>query len=148
MSDSGLSKDEIERMRKEAEEHAADDEKRVELIHAKNDADRMVFSVGKMLEEHGDKLDEAGKKEIEEKKKELEEAMKGEDVAKIKAATESLTKASHKLAEKIYANAKPEEQDEMRKAAEAAQARGGVGGSTAGEDDKVVDADYSVKDEK
>ena len=147
-SDSGLSKDEIERMRKEAEEHAADDEKRVELIHAKNDADRMAFSVGKMLEEHGDKLDEAGKKEIEEKKKELEEAMKGEDVAKIKAATESLTKASHKLAEKIYANAKPEEQDEMRKAAEAAQARGGVGGSTAGDDDKVVDADYSVKDEK
>jgi molecular chaperone DnaK len=146
-SDSGLSKDEIERMRREAETHAADDEKRVELIHAKNEGDRMAFSVAKMLEEHGSKLDEAGKQEIEDKKKELEEAMKGEDVAKIKQATEALTKASHKLAEKIYANASPKEQEDMRKQAEEAQARGGVGTETAGGSDRVVDADYSVKDD-
>jgi molecular chaperone DnaK len=145
-SDSGLNKDEIERMRKEAESHAEEDEKRIELIHAKNEADRMAFSVGQMLEEHGSKIDEAGKKDIEEKKKQLEEAIKGDDVAKIKAATEALTKASHKLAEKIYANAKPEEQEEMRKQAEQAQARGNsVPGG--GNDDNVVDADYSVKDE-
>jgi molecular chaperone DnaK len=146
-SDSGLNKEEIERMRKEAEAHADEDEKRIELIHAKNEADRMAFSVGKMLEEHGSKIDEAAKKEIEDKKKELEEAIKGDDVAKIKAGTEALTKASHKLAEKIYANAKPEEQEEMRKQAEQAQQRGSsVPGS--GKDDNVVDADYSVKDEK
>jgi molecular chaperone DnaK len=145
-SDSGLNKDEIERMRKEAESHAEEDEKRIELIHAKNEADRMAFSVGQMLEEHGSKIDEAGKKDIEEKKKQLEEAIKGDDVAKIKAATEALTKASHKLAEKIYANAKPEEQEEMRKQAEQAQARGNsVPGG--GKDDNVVDADYSVKDD-
>ncbi|MBZ0137344.1 MAG: molecular chaperone DnaK [Planctomycetes bacterium] len=148
-SDSGLSEEEINRMKKEAEENAADDEKRIELIHAKNEADRMAFSVGKMLEEHGDKIDADGKKDIEEKKKELEEAIKGEDVAKIKSATEALTKASHKLAEKIYANASPNEQEEMRKQAEQAQARGGMGGEseTAGNGDRVVDADYSVKDE-
>jgi molecular chaperone DnaK len=145
-SDSGLNKEEIERMRKEAEAHADEDDKRIELIHAKNEADRMAFSVGKMLEEHGTKIDEAGKKDIEDKKKELEEAIKGDDVAKIKSATEALTKASHKLAEKIYANAKPDEQEEMRKQAEQAQQRGNsVPGS--GKDDNVVDADYSVKDE-
>ncbi len=146
-SDSGLSKEEIERMKSEAERHAEDDKKRVEIIHAKNEADRMVFGVAKMLEEHGSKLDEAEKKDIEDKKRELEEALKGEDVAKIKAGTEALTKASHKLAEKMYASASPKEQEEMRKQAEDYAGRSGMGGEAKG-DDKVVDADFSVKDKK
>ncbi|MBX3474987.1 MAG: molecular chaperone DnaK [Planctomycetes bacterium] len=149
-SDSGLSKEEVERMKQEAEKFAADDKKRIEVIHAKNEADRMSFSVGKMLEEHGTKLEEAERKDIEEKKKELDEAVKGEDVARIKQATEALTKASHKLAEKMYASASPQEQEEMRKAAEQ-HARGGTvppqGGNDGG-NDRVVDADYSVKDSK
>jgi molecular chaperone DnaK len=149
-SDSGLSKEEIERMRQDAEKHADDDKKRVELIHAKNDGDRLAFSVHKMLEEHGDKISADEKKDIEEKKKALDEAVKGDDVAAIRAATETLTKASHKLAEKMYQSASPQQQEDLRKAAEEAAKRGGVGGSaTSGSDDggRVVDADYSVKDE-
>ncbi|MBE7491964.1 MAG: molecular chaperone DnaK [Planctomycetes bacterium] len=150
-SDSGLSKEEVERMKQEAEKYAAEDRKRVEVIHAKNEADRMSFSVGKMLEEHGSKLDESERKNIEEKKKELDEAVKGEDIPRIKAATEALTKASHKLAEKMYAAASPAEQEEMRKAAEAHARGGGANaqppqGDNNGGKDRVVDADYSVKD--
>jgi len=150
-SDSGLSKEEIERMKQEADKYAVDDKKRIEIIHAKNEADRMSFSVGKMLEEHGTKLSEDEKKEIETKKKELDELLKGEDIAAIKQATEALTKASHKLAEKMYASSSPAEQEEMRKAAEQ-HARGGVGAEPPKGDntggDRVVDADYSVKDKK
>ncbi|MCC7509693.1 MAG: molecular chaperone DnaK [Planctomycetes bacterium] len=146
-SDSGLSKEEIERMKSEAEKHADDDKARIELIHAKNDGDRMAMSVGKMLTDHGDKLDAAEKKDVEEKKTALEEAIKGDDVAKIRSATEALTKVSHKLAEKMYQNASPQEQEDMRKAAEAHQ-RGGMGGESATGNDRVVDADYSVKDDK
>src|SRR5690606_40517518 len=105
-------------MKEEAEKHAGDDQKRIELIHAKNDGDRMAFSVGKMLQDHGDKISEDEKKDIEAKKTALEEAIKGEDVAKIKAATEELTKASHKLAEKMYQGSTPEQQEDMRKQAE------------------------------
>lgn len=143
-SDSGLSDEEIERMKAEAETNAEDDKKRIEIIHAKNEADRMVFSVAKTLEEHGDKISEDEKKGIEEAKTALEEAIKGEDVEDMKAKTELLTKAAHKLAEKVYANASPEEQ--------AAAAAGGAapGGAApepeAGDDPKVVDADFSVKD--
>ncbi|MEE9311987.1 MAG: molecular chaperone DnaK [Planctomycetota bacterium] len=137
-SDSGLSEEEIERMKAEAETNAEDDKKRIEIIHAKNEADRMVFSVTKTLEEHGDKISEDEKKEIEEAKTALEEAIKTEDVEDMKAKTEALTKASHKLAEKVYANASPEE-----------QAAGGAGAAPepeANDDPKVVDADFSVKD--
>ncbi len=153
-SDSGLSKEEIERMKQEAEKHAGDDQKRIELIHAKNDGDRMAFSVGKMLQDHGDKISEDEKKDIEAKKTALEEAIKGDEVAKIKAATEELTKASHKLAEKMYQSSSPQQQEEMRKQAEDYAKRGGMGdspasnGATGGSNDRVVDADYSVKDDK
>jgi molecular chaperone DnaK len=148
-SDSGLSKEEIERMKAEADKHADDDQKRIELIHAKNEGDRMSFSVGKMLDDHGDKISEDEKKQVTEAKQALDEAIKGDDAAKIKAATETLTKASHKLAEKMYAGASPQEQEDMRKAAEEAASRGGVG-TEGGEqqDDNVVDADFSVKDEE
>jgi molecular chaperone DnaK len=137
-------------MKAEADKHADDDKKRIELIHAKNEGDRMSFSVGKMLDEHGDKVDEAEKKAITEAKQALDEAIKGDDAAKIKAATETLTKASHKLAEKMYASASPQEQEDMQKAAEEAAKRGGVGTETAGgeQDDNVVDADFSVKDDE
>jgi molecular chaperone DnaK len=152
-SDSGLSKEEIERMKSEAEKHAGDDQRRIELIHAKNEADRMAFSVGKMLQDHGDKISEDEKKAIEEKKTALEEAIKGDDVAKIKSATEELTKASHKLAEKMYQSSTPDQQEDMRKQAEDYAKRGGMGGDTAEgstgvSNDRVVDADYSVKDDE
>jgi molecular chaperone DnaK len=151
-SDSGLSKEEIERMKDEAEKHLDEDKQRIELIHAKNDADRMAFSVGKMLQDHGDKISEDEKKDIEEKKKAVEEAVKGDDVAKIQQATEALTKASHKLAEKMYQGSSPQQQEEMRKQAEDYTKRGGMGGDSpatnGGGGDRVVDADYSVKDDK
>ncbi|MCC6465618.1 MAG: molecular chaperone DnaK [Planctomycetes bacterium] len=149
-SDSGLSKAEIERMKQDAEKFADDDKKRVELIHTKNEADRLAFGVGKMLTDHGDKISADEKKDIEEKKSALEDALKGEDLDKIKQATEALTKVSHKLAEKMYAAASPKEQEDMRQQAEDyAKQRGGMGGAPAGDagkGDRVVDADFSVKD--
>ncbi len=146
-SDSGLSKDEIERMKQEAEKFSDDDKKRIELIHAKNEADRLSFSVGKMLQEHGAKLAEDEKKDIEQKKSELDEAVKTDDLPRIKTSTEALTKASHKLAEKMYQASTPQEQEEMKKAAQEHAQRGGMGGEEAKgkDDDNVVDADYSVK---
>ncbi|MHC4841806.1 MAG: molecular chaperone DnaK [Planctomycetota bacterium] len=149
-SDSGLSEEEIERMKAEAEKNAEDDQKRIEIIHAKNEADRMVFSVSKTLEEHGDKISDDEKKEIEEAKTALEEAIKTENIEEMKAKTETLTKAAHKLAEKVYANASPEEQQQYQQAAAAAAGGAAPGGAApapeSADDPKVVDADFSVKD--
>ncbi len=150
-SDSGLSEEEIERMKADASQFEEDDKKRLELIHAKNDADRLVFSIGKTLEEHGDKISDDEKKDIESKKSEAEEALKTDDVERIKSAKEALEKASHGLAKKLYENSTPEQQEEMRKAAEGmAGDRGGAGESSTASDsgDRVVDADYSVKDDE
>ena len=145
-SDSGLSSEEIERMKADASQHAQEDQERLELIHAKNDADRLLVGVKKSIDDLGDKVEESEKKSVDEKQKELEEALKSDDVSRIKSATEALTKVSHSIAEKLYANAPPEGQDDMRKSAEEYARRGGVGGETAEGKDRVVDADFSVKD--
>ncbi|MHC4931096.1 MAG: molecular chaperone DnaK [Planctomycetota bacterium] len=138
---SGLSDSEVEKMRQEAEEHAEEDEKRKELVEARNKAEQMVYTVRKTLEEHGDKASESERKEMEEKIKVLEEVAKGEDTQKITSAMEELMRASHKLAEQVYKQAAPQQPPEQ-----AAPPPQPDAAPTAETDEKIIDADFEVKD--
>ncbi|HEX2054419.1 MAG TPA: molecular chaperone DnaK, partial [Actinomycetota bacterium] len=100
---SALPKDEVERMMREAEQFAAEDAKRREMAEARNMADNLLYQTEKTAKEHGDKLAAADKEALDNAMDELREALKGEDVDRIRTASDTLTKASHKLAEQIYA---------------------------------------------
>jgi len=140
---SGLSDDEIDRMVKDAEVNADADKKKKDLVEIRNQADTLVYSTEKSLEEHGDKLDEETKKNIESAKEELKAVQGGEDVDAIKAAVEKLTEASHKLAEVIYNSA---QQQNAQNDAGAQQAEEP---SASAKDENVVDADFEeVKEDK
>ncbi|MFZ2950186.1 MAG: molecular chaperone DnaK [Desulfuromonadaceae bacterium] len=137
---SGLSKEEIDKMVRDAEAHADEDKKKREAIEARNHADSMVYSTEKSLKEFGDKIDAVEKGNIENKLAELKKLMEGEDAEAIKKATDELAEASHKLAEAVYA--KKEGAESEAAAAEHADA-------AKPKDDKVVDADFEeVKEEK
>jgi molecular chaperone DnaK len=120
-ANSGLSEAEIQQMEEDAVKYAEEDRKLRELVDARNAADGMVHSVKKSLTEHGDKLDAAEKEAIESAIKEVEEAIKSDDKETIEAKTNTLTEASQKLGEKVYAeqqahantdNANPQPQGE------------------------------------
>ena len=102
-ANSGLKEDEIKRMVRDAEEHADEDRKARELVDARNQADTLTHAMKKSLAEHGDKIDAGEKSRIEAAIKDVEEAIKGSDKDAIEAKTKALTEASHKLAEKMYA---------------------------------------------
>ena len=136
-ANSGLSEEEIDKMVRDAEAHAAEDHKRVELTNARNQADATVHSVRKSLAEHGDKLDAGEKEKIEEAAKALEEALKSDDKDDIEARTQALMAASQKLGEAMYA----QEQGAAGEAAHA-EAASAAGAGRAGADDDVVDADF------
>ncbi|MHB1292824.1 MAG: molecular chaperone DnaK [Sulfuricella sp.] len=133
---SGLSEEEIRRMEQDAAAHAEDDRKTLELVNARNQCDGMVHSVKKSLADYGDKISADEKAAIEAALKDAEEALKGNDKDTIEAKTKALGEASHKLAEKMYAE----------------QAQPEAGGPEAGKkeaDDNVVDAEFEeVKTEK
>jgi len=136
-ANSGLSEEEIQRMVKDAEAHAAEDHKQRELVDARNQCDQLIHSVKKTLTEQGDKVTADDKAKIEAAMKDAEEAIKGNDKADIEAKMNALAQASHKLAEQMYA------QQQAGGAAGGQQASGG--GAKADED--VVDAEFEeVKD--
>jgi len=140
---SGLSKEEIDKMVKDAEAHSAEDKKRRELIESRNQADSLIYSTEKSLKEYGEKIQAEEKTKIESCVSTLKKAMEGEDLEAIKKATDELTQASHKLAEAVYAQAQAHQQpgEEHEASHEGAEA------SPKGE--KVVDADFEeVKDDK
>jgi molecular chaperone DnaK len=132
---SGLTEDEIKRMVKDAESHASEDKKKRELIEARNQADGLAYTTEKSLKEHSEKLDSATRKQIEDALAALKTAMAGDNPGEIKAKSEALAQASHKLAEMMYAQAKEE-----------TGPTGEEPGSAAGED--VVDAEFEDVDEK
>jgi molecular chaperone DnaK len=144
-SSSGLSKDEVERMRKDAESHAAEDAKHKSLIEARNKADHAIYEAEKLLKEHGDKVDQVTRGAIESAKGDVESAAKGDDAAAIDKSIERLMEASQEIAKKIYAQA----QEAGPAGAAGAQAAGApAGGSTetsGDEDENVIDADFEVK---
>ena len=137
---SGLSDDEVEKMIKDAEAHAADDKRFHELVSARNQADNLIHATEKSLKEFGDKVSEDEKKAIEEAADALREAMKGDDKDAIEAKTQALAEASGKLAEKMYAEQAAGEGAEG--AAGGEQAAGGKA------DDDVVDAEFEEVDDK
>ncbi|MCC3372773.1 molecular chaperone DnaK [Cohnella sp. REN36] len=141
-SSSGLSKEEIDRMQKEAELHAEEDSKRRELIEAKNAADQLVYSAEKAIKDLGDKVDAADVEKANEAKEKVKKAVETDNLDEIKAATEELSGVVQALSMKVYEQA----------SAEAQAAQGGAeGASDAGagsaKKDNVVDADYEVVDE-
>ncbi|GAB4345553.1 MAG: molecular chaperone DnaK [Desulfobulbaceae bacterium] len=140
---SGLSEEEIERMKKDAELHAEEDRKRKELVEAKNNADSMIHMTEKSLKELGDKVDAETKSNVENEIANLKKAMEGDSTEAIKKATESLTQASHKLAELMYAQAN--KQASGGGEGPGTGGAGQAGGAQAGggkDDDDVVDADF------
>jgi molecular chaperone DnaK len=140
---SGLSEEEIERMKKDAEIHAEEDKKRKELVEAKNNADSMIHMTTKSLNELGDKVDAETKGNVEREIENLKKVMEGDDAAAIKSATDALTQASHKLAELMYAQAKAQGgAPGDAGAAGAGGAAGGQGKKGGKDDDDVVDADF------
>ncbi len=142
----GLDKDEIERMKRDAEAHAEEDKKRRELVDLKNRADAFVLSTRKSLEEHGGKVSAEVRSKIESAASNLESAIKGEDKSAIERALKELETASMELGKAVY---------EATNAAGAAGApgatagaAGGSAGDASGKKDDVIDAEFEVKDEK
>ena len=119
---SGLSEEEIERMKQDAEAHAEEDAKLKENIEAKNRADQLVFATEKSLEEHADAVDEATVTAIKEALEVLKEALKGDDFDAIKAAEEDLAKKSQKLGEAVYQKMQAEQGEQDAGTAEAPEA--------------------------
>ncbi|MBT7629605.1 MAG: molecular chaperone DnaK [Desulfobacula sp.] len=143
---SGLSEEEIDKMVKDAELHAEEDKKKRELVDTKNSAEALVDQTEKTLKEHGDKVDEATKKDIESAVEALKQAKDSNNIDELKQKMESLSKASHKLAEVMYQQAAQEGQ--AGQGAPGSEASGSAGAPPA-DDDDVVDADFEeVKEEK
>jgi len=140
---SGLSKEDIEKMTRDAELHAAEDHKRRELVDTRNNADSMIHATEKSLKELGDKVDAETKGNVEKEIEKVKAAATGDDIDALKSAIEALTTASHKLAEIMYSQAS------KQGAGDGAHAAGGGAGGSAPKDDDVVDADFEeVKDDK
>ena len=144
-SSSGLSKDEVERMTKEAEAHTEEDRQHRDEVEAKNRADSMVYAVEKMLKEHRDKVSESDARNIEAAVEEAKKAIQEGDPSKINAAVERLTTTSHKLAEAMYKQAatSPPAPEPEPTAAEAGDARSKSKG-----DGEVIDAEVVDDDKK
>ena len=138
-SSSGLSDEEIEQMVTDAEEHAEEDSQKKEEVETRNSADSLLYSTEKSLTEYGDKISEEDRNEVQSAIEKLREALNGNDIEAIKAETEALTQASHKLAEAMYTQATAESEA----TAEAADS------TTESEtsDETVVDAEAEVVDE-
>jgi len=143
---SGLSKEEIDKMMKDAESHAGEDEKKKAAIEARNRLDGLVYSVEKTTEENKDKLDEAASSEIEAAIAESKTALGGEDVDAMNNAFERLQTASHKLAEALYSQAATAP-DDAPADEQASSASAGADGGTASDDSDVIDAEYVDADE-
>ena len=134
---SGLAKEEIDNLIKDAEMNAEEDKKKKELVEARNSADSLIYSTEKSIKELGDKVDSETKTKIEEASSALKKAMEGEDTEEIKRVSEEMTQISHKLAEAMYQQASAADQQ----ATGADAGSGDQAGGAAPEED-VVDADF------
>jgi len=140
---SGLSKEEVERLVKEAQSHTEEDKKKRELVEIKNQADSLIYSTEKNLSEHGDKIGETEKNNITEAVTALRKALEETDQEAIKTAMQNLTTASHKLAEEMYKKAST---DSSTTGSGPEDGQGTTGGERAGSEEKVVDAEFEEVD--
>ena len=141
---SGLSEDEIQQMVKDAEAHADEDKQRRERIEARNQLDSLIYSTEKSLADHRDDVDAEAAKNIDAALEKAKQVLDGDDLEALKAATEELTQASHKLAEAMYARAAKEQQTNAQDgpAGPAGPQAGAGGGGQTKDRDNIVDADF------
>ena len=146
-SSTNMSKEDIDKAVREAEQFAAEDAKRKEEVDVRNNADQMVYQTEKVIDELKDKIDAGDKATLDAALNKLKDAMKGTDVEAIKAATEELSKAFYPISEKLYNQAGSQQAGgpDMGGAGFSGGAQGGSSG--AGTDPNVVDADYKVVDD-
>jgi molecular chaperone DnaK len=144
-SSSGLSKEEVDKMAKDAESHSADDRRKKDEIEARNRGDAMVYNIEKMLKEHRDKISDADAKDVEAALEETKKAIAEGDLDTINKATDKLTQASHKLAEAMYRSSSPQGAPGGAPGAEQAPPSGDGAGQ---KKDNVVDAEFVDVDEK
>ncbi|MDA0938973.1 MAG: molecular chaperone DnaK [Proteobacteria bacterium] len=135
-SSGGLSKDEIEQMVQDAQKHSEEDEKQKELVDAKNSASSMIHTAERSINEHKDKLSDEEKNSIEESIAELRKALEEEDLEKIKDKTQNLSENAMKIGQKIYQNQSEEANNNN------------TSDNSESSDEKVVDAEFEVKDKK
>lgn len=150
-SSNKLSKEEIDAAIKNAEQFAEADKKKEELINARNQAETIVYTTKKTLDELGDKVTQEERTTVENAIKDLEAVQNSDNIDDIKAKTDAVMKAVEPISEKIYKNATPEQQQAAQQAYEQAQqqAQGNqsAGSSKKADDDNVIDADYKIVDD-
>jgi molecular chaperone DnaK len=135
---SGLSKDEIDKLTREAESHVEDDKRKKDLIEARNQADSLVYQIEKNIKEFGDKIDGSEKAKIEDHVATVKKAMEGDDAGAIRSAQDELARASHKLAEAMYAKTSGQQPG----ASPGAGPETGPKAAGGKKDDNVVDAEF------
>ncbi|MDP1853518.1 MAG: molecular chaperone DnaK [Candidatus Omnitrophota bacterium] len=144
-----LSKEEIEKMVKDAEKFSAEDSKRKEEIELINQADNLAYSTEKSVKEFGEKVSSNERAEIESRLNELKAAIKDKNTDAIKKGMDNLTKASHKLAEEIYKQASSKNAPHGQKTEEPEEKKSDKGGSSSGvKDEDIIDAEYKEEDDK
>ena len=142
---SGLSKEEIERMRKDAELHAEEDNKRKDAVETRNQADNLVYQTEKLLKEKGDKVPAEKKAPVEKAIQDVKDALATDDTERIRKAHEALMEAMQSVAQELYA------QDPQAGAQPEAETTGGEstsGGASGTQEGDVIDADFTMKDDK
>lgn len=145
-----LSKEEIDKMVKDAEKFAADDAKKREEIENINQADNLIYSTEKSLKDYGDKVSQTERADIEAKTNDLKSAIKDKNIDRIKKGMEELTKVSHKLAEEIYkqaASAKQQNSQGGQAAPGGQQDTAEEAGPSAKKDEDIIDAEYKEEDQ-
>jgi molecular chaperone DnaK len=146
-SSSGLSTEEVERMAKEADAHAAEDKQKREEVEVRNQLDGMVYQTEKMLKEHGDKISGQERSDVENAVADAKKALEGTDVAAMNGARDRLTQASHKLAEAMYKATSAQPGPGTPGGGATSEAAPGGNGETK-KDEGVIDAEYVDVDEK
>ena len=148
-SSSGLSKEEVERMAKEADSHSAEDKAKREEIEARNQLDSMVYSIEKMLREHGDKISGSERGDVENAVADAKKALESNDKDQMNKARERLTAASHKLAEQMYRAAQPQGGGAPGAGPQPGPGPQPGGDGAAKKEGDVIDAEYvDVEDKK
>jgi molecular chaperone DnaK len=145
-----LSKEEIDKMVKDAEKFAADDTKKKEEIETVNQADNLIYATEKSLKDYGDKVNQNERADIEAKANDLKSAIKDKNIDRIKKGMDELTKVSHKLAEEIYKQAAAKQKEQGAQSASAAagaqeNASADEPGAEKKEED-IIDAEYKEED--
>ncbi|HIR83819.1 MAG TPA: Hsp70 family protein, partial [Candidatus Galloscillospira excrementavium] len=146
-SSTNMSKEDIDKAVKEAEQFAAEDAKRKEEVDVRNQGDQMVYQTEKVMEDLKDKLSAEDKNTLDSALTKLKDALKGSDVNAIKAATEELSKAFYPISEKLYSQAGGQAGQAGANMGGAGFSGGAQAGSSSDSDPNVVDADYKVVDD-